>query len=138
MGALTWRWRRVTLYEAPWTWLVAAVLFAVGISIYFLSARNFTGTQLGGLPELVGGYRNQRLITTGIRGHVRHPFYLAHVCEMLAWSIGSGLLVAYALTIFALISGAIMIRMEDKELLERFGDDYRSYRSRVPAILPRF
>jgi len=31
-----------------------------------------------------------------------------------------------------------MIRMEDKELLERFGDDYRSYRSRVPAILPRF
>jgi protein-S-isoprenylcysteine O-methyltransferase Ste14 len=30
-----------------------------------------------------------------------------------------------------------MIKMEDKELETRFGEDYRLYRSTVPAVLPR-
>jgi protein-S-isoprenylcysteine O-methyltransferase Ste14 len=137
MGAMTWRWRTVTCYDVPWSWFAAAILSAIGASIYVLAARNFTGSQLGGLPEVVAGHRQQQLITTGIRSRVRHPVYLGHLCEMLAWSIGSGLLVAYALTIFALASGFFMIRTEDRELLERFGDDYRSYRRSVPGILPR-
>jgi protein-S-isoprenylcysteine O-methyltransferase Ste14 len=29
-----------------------------------------------------------------------------------------------------------MIRMEDAELEKRFGDAYRAYRTRVPAIIP--
>ena len=29
-------------------------------------------------------YRDQRLVTSGIRARVRHPVYLAHLCEMLA------------------------------------------------------
>jgi protein-S-isoprenylcysteine O-methyltransferase Ste14 len=41
------------------------------------------------------------------------------------------------LTGFAVITGAIMIRLEDKELEERFGESYREYRARVPAFLPR-
>jgi protein-S-isoprenylcysteine O-methyltransferase Ste14 len=56
---------------------------------------------------------------------------------MLAWSLGSGLAVCFALTTFAIITGAAMIRMEDAELERRFGDDYREYRRRVPAIMPR-
>jgi protein-S-isoprenylcysteine O-methyltransferase Ste14 len=30
-----------------------------------------------------------------------------------------------------------MIRMEDAELEERFGNSYRAYRRSVPAVLPR-
>ena len=56
---------------------------------------------------------------------------------MLAWSVGTGLAVCYALTAFAMVTGAVMIRMEDKELEQRFGDDYRNYRQEVPAVLPR-
>jgi protein-S-isoprenylcysteine O-methyltransferase Ste14 len=29
-----------------------------------------------------------------------------------------------------------MIRMEDRELEARFGEAYRSYRRRVPAVIP--
>ena len=39
---------------------------------------------------------------------------------MLAWSIGTGLVVCWALTAFAIVTGTIMIRMEDAELEERF------------------
>jgi protein-S-isoprenylcysteine O-methyltransferase Ste14 len=77
------------------------------------------------------------LVTSGIRSRIRHPVYLGHLCEMLGWSIGTGLVVLYALTAFALITGAIMIRLEDAELQQRFGEEYRSYRQRVPAVLPR-
>jgi protein-S-isoprenylcysteine O-methyltransferase Ste14 len=55
---------------------------------------------------------------------------------MLAWSIGTGLAVLYALTVFAAVTGVVMIRLEDKELEQRFGEEYRRYRSHVPALIP--
>jgi len=50
--------------------------------------------------------------------------------------MGTGLLVCWVLTGFAIATGAVMIRMEDAELERRFGDEYRRYRERVPAVLP--
>jgi protein-S-isoprenylcysteine O-methyltransferase Ste14 len=35
------------------------------------------------------------------------------------------------------ITGGIMIRLEDKELEQRFGAEYQEYRRRVPAVVPR-
>jgi len=67
---------------------------------------------------------------------VRHPIYLGHLLEMLAWSLGSGLAVCFGLAVWAWISGALMVWMEDRELEQRFGEDYRSYRENVPAIFP--
>ena len=136
VGMITWRWRHLTLYDQPWTWAVASVFFAVGISVYIRSVHSFSAGQLGGVPELVGGHP-QCLVISGIRSRVRHPVYLGHLCEMLAWSVGSGLATNFVLTAFAVVTGTIMIRMEERELEERFGDDYRSYKRAVPAVLPR-
>jgi protein-S-isoprenylcysteine O-methyltransferase Ste14 len=136
LGAITAPWREVALYASAWTWVPAVVLFAAGIWIYACSGAGFSPAQLGGLPELIPGHREQRLVTSGIRARVRHPVYLGHLCEMLAWSIGSGLIVCCGLTAFAVLTGAIMIRLEDNELEQRFGEVYRAYRQRVPAILP--
>ena len=55
---------------------------------------------------------------------------------MLAWSLGTGLAVCYGLTAFALVTGAIMIRLEERELEQRFGEAYREYQRRVPAVVP--
>jgi protein-S-isoprenylcysteine O-methyltransferase Ste14 len=112
-------------------------LFATGLFLYAKSGKSFSAKQLGGLPEVHGRNREQRLVTDGIRARVRHPVYLAHLCEMVAWSAGTGLAVCWALTAFALITGALMIRMEDAELEQRFGDSYRAYRDSVPALFPR-
>ena len=137
VGAITAPWRIVSLYENPWAWIPAAALFCAGFVLYKLSHSDFNLTQLGGLPEVLRGHNQQRLVTTGIRARVRHPVYLGHLCEMLAWSLGTCLAVCWSLTAFAIMTGAVMIRMEDEELEERCGEEYRQYRSRVPAVLPR-
>lgn len=135
---VTLPWRTASLYLKPWTWLPAAALFALGIWIYSRAGAGFSPKQLGGLPEVQAGHPEQRLVTTGVRARVRHPVYLAHLCEMLAWSVGTGLAVCYALTAFGIITGAIMIRREDAELAQRFGEPFTAYQKSVPAILPKF
>lgn len=129
--------RHVRIYQTPWAWIPAAALFAAGIWLYVKSGADFSPKQLGGLPEVRPNHPETRLVTTGIRSRVRHPVYLGHLCEMLAWSLGTGLAVCYALTAFAILTGTIMIRMEDAELERRFGEDFRNYRQQVPAVLPR-
>jgi protein-S-isoprenylcysteine O-methyltransferase Ste14 len=136
MAAITWPWHHSRFYQTSEAWVPAGILFILGVFIYVRAMRGFSGRQLGGLPEVVAGHR-QRLNTSGIRDRVRHPVYLGHLCEMLAWSIGSGLVVNYGLTAFAIVTGAVMIRVEDQELERRFGEEFRVYRERVPSIMPR-
>ena len=141
MALATRQWHTISInsriYATNWPWLPALMLFATGIVLYAKSGKSFTAKQLAGLPEIQHTNNDQRLITTGIRARVRHPVYLAHLCEMLAWSVGTGLAICWALTAFAIVTGAVMIRMEDTELEKRFGPEYAVYRQRVPAIVPR-
>src|SRR5215469_14874481 len=127
---ITERWRQVALYPAWSMWFPAIGLFVVGLWLYQKAGVQFTKEQLYGLSELKAGGAEQRLVTTGIRARVRHPVYLAHLCEMLAWSAGTGLAVCYGLTAFAVVTGAAMVRAEDAELERRFGEEYRAYKAR--------
>ena len=137
LAIITLPWRRVLLYSDPRTWIPAAALLVLSMYLYRAAKFGFTGAQLGGRPELETTEWEQRLATEGIRSRIRHPVYLAHLCEMLGWSIGSGLAVCYGLTAFAIVTGAFMLRMEDRELEDRFGAAYREYRRRVPPLFPR-
>lgn len=136
IGAITAPWRRTALYSTGWSWIPAVFLFAIGIFLYSRSGAHFSLAQLGGLPEVRANHSDDRLVTTGIRARVRHPVYLGHLCEMLAWSVATGLVVCWSLTAFAIATGAVMIRTEDEELRARFGIEFDAYRKRVPAVLP--
>ena len=72
--------------------------------------------KISGLAELELGQHEQRLVITGIRTQVRHPIYLGHLCEVMGWTLGTGSLALCGLLVFAVITGAIMIRKEDAEL----------------------
>jgi protein-S-isoprenylcysteine O-methyltransferase Ste14 len=137
VALITAPWRQAQLYAVPTAWVPAAVLFALGIWIYRRSGTGFSWAQLGGLPEIRESSQQRPLASAGIRAHIRHPVYLGHLLEMLAWSIGSGLEVCFILTAIAITTGAFMIAMEDRELESRFGEDYRHYKDNVPAIFPR-
>jgi protein-S-isoprenylcysteine O-methyltransferase Ste14 len=136
--ALTYTWRNVAVFHWRYSWLIAIFFFAAGIFLYVRARRGFSPLQLSGHHELQPERHQQRLVVTGVRQHVRHPIYLGHLLEMFGWSIGTGLLVCWALTGFAILTGLIMIRTEERELVERFGDSYREYQRTVPAIVPRF
>jgi protein-S-isoprenylcysteine O-methyltransferase Ste14 len=130
-----WRWW--AFYSNGWSWVPAVMLFITGLYLYFRASDNFSTKQLVGQPEVQGRTENQYLVTRGIRSRIRHPIYLAHLCEMLAWSIGTGLAVCWGLMAFAIVTGALMVLLEDAELEKRFGDDYRAYRAAVPAVIPK-
>jgi protein-S-isoprenylcysteine O-methyltransferase Ste14 len=137
-GFVTYRWTGVPLYPSGWSWVAALPFFAMGASVFRRVGREkqFTGDQLIGRPEIEPG-REQRLVTTGIHGHVRHPVYAAHLSMMCGWTVAGGTLASYLLLAWALVSGALMIYLEDRELERRFGPEYSAYRRRVPAIIPR-
>lgn len=134
--AAIWPFRFVHLYVNCWSWLPGAALFITGFAIYSAAFKGFDRAQVSGLAELEPEKHRQQLVTTGIRAHVRHPIYLGHLCEILGWCLGTGLVALYALAGFALITGALMIRIEDRELEARFGEHYRTYRRNVHAVIP--
>jgi len=136
--ALTYPLRRIVLYRAHWPWIVALLFFAVGIFLYSRARHGFSPLQLSGHHELVPDRHRQQLVVEGIRRHVRHPIYLGHLCEMFGWSVGTGLASCWVLTAFGIVTGVVMVRSEERELVERFGESYREYQQRVPAILPKW
>jgi protein-S-isoprenylcysteine O-methyltransferase Ste14 len=136
--ALGWPFRHVHLYESKLPWVLGVLFILAGFSIYRSASQGFDNAKVSGLAELEPGRHEQKLVVTGIRTQVRHPIYLGHLCEVLGWSVGTGSLATIGLLVFAMVTGAIMIRKEDAELEARFGEVYRHYRDRVPALLPKF
>ena len=134
---LMWPYRLARFYRDWWCWLPAAFLFWIGLSIYRQAFQGFHRSQVSGLDELEPDRHRQELVTSGIRERVRHPIYLGHLCEVVGWCLGTGLMALYALLAFALVTGLLMIRVEDRELEARFGEAYRDYKRKVPALVPR-
>jgi protein-S-isoprenylcysteine O-methyltransferase Ste14 len=136
-AALTWRWRSVRLYDAPWTWILFFFFAAGAVVFYHGSGKHISGQQVMGKAEVQPEKHEQRLVTTGMHGRVRHPMYAGHLLMMTGWTVGSGLAACFALTAFAVVTGLWMMRFEEKELEQRFGEEYREYKKKVPALLPR-
>jgi methanethiol S-methyltransferase len=132
-----WRFRHVHLYISWMSWIPAVLFMLMGFVMYQAAGQSFGRAKISGLAEIEPLNHPQELVTTGIRAKVRHPFYLGHFCELFGWMLGSGSLAIAGLLVFSLLTGAIMIRREDAELEQRFGEAFRQYRSRVPSFLPR-
>jgi protein-S-isoprenylcysteine O-methyltransferase Ste14 len=135
---LGWPFRHLHLYDSNVPWVLGVLFILAGLSIYRSASQGFDRAKVSGLAELEPGQHDQKLVVTGIRTQVRHPIYLGHLCEVFGWTVGTGSIALCGLLLFAVITGAIMIRKEDAELEARFGDAYRQYRDTVPALLPKF
>jgi protein-S-isoprenylcysteine O-methyltransferase Ste14 len=136
--ALGWPFRHMHLYESKVPWIMGVLFLLAGFSIYRSASQSFDRAKVSGLAELEPYQHNQKLIVTGIRTQIRHPIYLAHLCEVFGWTVGTGSIALCGMVVFAIITGTIMIRKEDAELEARFGDLFRQYRDSVPALLPKF
>jgi protein-S-isoprenylcysteine O-methyltransferase Ste14 len=81
---------------------------------------------------------DQRLVTRGAYGFVRHP---AYVCAFLMWAgLGLGSLNAVVVLVGALYvvpAYALYIRTEEEMMLGAFGDEYAQYQQQVPMLVPR-
>jgi protein-S-isoprenylcysteine O-methyltransferase Ste14 len=132
--ALTIRLRHLMAYTmSPIAWFLALICWTAGGLIY-VRISEFGVPRFTGKDEMQG---RGELIATGMHGEVRHPIYLGHLLMQLGWAVSSGSAAGFICVAVALATGAVMLQMEERELMQRFGDDYREYRKQVPMIIPR-
>jgi protein-S-isoprenylcysteine O-methyltransferase Ste14 len=114
--------------------VVGAVVFALGVWLLWRShadlGRNFAPTL-----QIV---ENHALITDGVFRGIRHPMYSAH----LLWGIAQMLLLQnwIAGPVFLLVQIPLLLRripIEERMMVEQFGDEYRAYMGRTGRLFPR-
>ena len=77
------------------------------------------------------------LITKGPYKYLRNPSYTGALTTFIGFGFGIGNWLSTAVLLFtALITYAWRIRVEDKMLLERFGQTYEDYKKRTWALIP--
>jgi protein-S-isoprenylcysteine O-methyltransferase Ste14 len=101
----------------------------------------WTGRLLGllgiiGLPEVYEKIPG-RFVITGAFSVVRHPTYLAHTMMLTGVFLATGVISIGIVTIVDFFAVTfIIIPLEEKELSNRFGEEYRDYRNKVPKYFP--
>jgi methanethiol S-methyltransferase len=90
---------------------------------------------LVGIPE-VSKRGNGRLLRDGIYGVVRHPRYLSAGIGLVVNALVANFLGLYLIILASVPVGYLMLILEERDLLDRFGDAYRQYQRDVPCLVP--
>lgn len=115
---------------------LAVLSLAISIGVALTRKKQLTVRILTGVPELSSDDPG-RLLTEGIYGRVRHPRYVEVMLGVLAYALFSNHLGPYILFAASLPVVHLLVLLEERELMDRFGAEYEQYRSRVPPYLPR-
>ncbi len=120
------------MFGTPLAHLVA---MTIGYTIVFVGATLVAE----GWRRIHRARREGRLVTDGVYARVRHPQYTG----LFVIVFGEG--IVHWPTILSVIAFAVIVlvytilaRKEERHMLAAFADEYRAYRRRVPAFIPRF
>jgi protein-S-isoprenylcysteine O-methyltransferase Ste14 len=144
LALLVWQWRPIpqTVWAVRDPALVMALqaVFWLGFAMVFVATFLINHFELFGLRQvfvrLVGREMPEQAFRTPLLYRwVRHPLYLGFILAFWAAPVMSAghLLFAVASTGYIFVG----IWFEERDLLEQFGERYRSYRERVGMLLPR-
>ena len=105
----------------------------VGIAVRIVS-RLTLGKQFSGHVQTTEGHR---LITSGIYSSIRHPAYLGYLCLLIGFPLCFGSIAGFGCAIAAGIPALIYrIRIEERALLQWFGEEYQRYQKRTCRLVP--
>jgi len=121
-------------FEDPFSPLHVVSWMLLIFSIYPVTA-GFILLKREGKPD--NNFENtSALVKSGVYGYIRHPLYLSLVL------LGTGIMLKYPGTIQLILGAINMVALfltalvEEKEMIARFGDEYRQYMKETKMFIP--
>ena len=118
--------------------VLSVACLVVGTVIAKKRSKHLTKAILSGIPELrrQGGDRGT-LLTEGVYGRIRHPRYVEILFWIAAYACFANFLGLYLLLVLSVPTIYLIVLLEERELRDRFGEEYEEYCRRVPRFVPR-
>lgn len=125
--------------EQPVLRMVLYGLFAMGFLLVLISTFLINHFDLFGLRQVYlylrgKEYTQLRFGTPILYRHVRHPLYLGWLFAFWATPTMTIAHLVFAIATTAYIFMAI--QLEERDLIDAYGDDYKRYKQSVPMIVP--
>ena len=117
-----------------WIGTIGLLLVLLSVALHSSARRTIRGQFSGHLqiqPE-------HRLVQSGPYRYIRHPAYLGYLLMAGGIGIGYSSLISCGAVILLLLPGLVFrIRVEERLLMEAFGDEYRKYAQKTKRLIPR-
>lgn len=135
-------WLRQTLLAVEfgppgWLGLPAVLCCGAAVVVEVQCRKHLTLRTLVGIPELSPTPTGQPLLDQGIYARLRHPRYAVVMLSVCALALFTNYLAVYLFCPLAWVVLYGITLMEERELVERFGQAYEQYQRRVPRFVPR-
>ena len=131
VSAFLWLMPETLIFSAYW---LSRIIFLAVFLIWLVFFRGAMKVHKQAALSVAG---IDKLITEGIYRYLRHPLYTGDI--LLMWGI------FFLMPEVRILIGAIWVTgvligwmlLEEKFLLEKFGEEYEEYKKRTPMIVPK-
>lgn len=126
----------ISILEEKYIFLLALpgfILILLSICINFVSRRDLA--RYWTLFSTTG--KEQKLVKTGIYAKVRHPIYLSGLILSLGFTLIAGNLYGLLFFILSLVAFVTRIKKEERELITKFGEEYKEYAKETSLLKPK-
>ncbi|MDZ7755589.1 isoprenylcysteine carboxylmethyltransferase family protein [Rhodohalobacter sp.] len=120
--------------QIVFAWLFLKSIFAQNGMVFLGIKQVLSNIREGKLPNYLDEPQRGKLVTTGLYRYMRHPMYTFAMLVLICSPVMTANLL-YTIIIFALYFW-IGSYFEEKNLTNRFGEDYREYQKNVPRFIP--
>jgi protein-S-isoprenylcysteine O-methyltransferase Ste14 len=142
LGTVAYKFREPLLGKdlgTNWVFLGIALLFYASTTWFeFQYWKQINIATLIGVTELSAtGHETGKLAREGIYARVRHPRYASAGLGLIGNVLLINYLGLYILFLLLIVVGIGLLALEERELVDRFGEAYRQYQREVPRFIPR-
>lgn len=115
------------------SYIIGILLMVVGVIIRAIAV----GTLRGSFTLGVNISNKQRLTTTGIYKYIRNPAYTGSIISLMGIAVSFRSVNSIVLSlILVIICYSYRIRVEEKALRERFGEEFLMYCNKTRKLIP--
>lgn len=116
---------------------ITGYLFSIsGLVCMYIAFSSFNIKEFMGLEQYTEKSTRSALVVNGLYKIVRHPLYFSTIILMLGMVLISPTIHFILLSLLVLIYLIIGSRLEEKKLIDEFGEEYIEYRKKVKGLIP--